>query len=143
MKSSHYFGIDPFASYVSTGTTQQVAQRRRSTAAMRKPLRERGHDHRQSLTPAMRRALRVLHIDGEAVRQTKFWYTERERLIGTETIIALFDRYLVKVVVENHHRRRQIAALTEIGEMVAFGLMRAELEAEMEDATEVYAEAAE
>ena len=40
------------------------------------------------------------------------------------TIEALYDRYLIKIVVESRHRRRHTAMLTDIGEYAAKEIQR-------------------
>ena len=92
----------------------------RRLAGKGKRLRDHGNTrHKAGLTPAMKRALRILYVEGRAIQETKFWRTAKRTGIPLETVIALYDRYLVMIVYESRHRRRQTAELTEIGRLVA------------------------
>lgn len=79
-----------------------------------------------SVSAPMRRALAILHADGEACHGEGGWQTSRDRTIPLATMTALFARHLVKIVTESRHRRRHTARLTELGEYAAFGARRIE-----------------
>ena len=70
------------------------------------------------LTPACKRALVIL-LSNPLFRHRSGWRDNDENLVRQETIEALYERYLVKIVVESRHRRRHTAKLTEVGEYAA------------------------
>lgn len=83
---------------------------------------------RTDLTDSIKRALVIILEDGEVTKVTHGWRGSSGRSIFTRTVFALYERYLVKIVVENHHRRRQMAKLTDVGEYAA-RMIKLDLEA--------------
>ena len=79
---------------------------------------------RSDLSTASKRALVILLEDEMVVRATNFWSGKSKRNIYISTIEALYDRYLIKIVVESRHRRRHTAMLTDIGEYAAKEIQR-------------------
>lgn len=86
--------------------------------------RDRQHEKRQDLSAASKRALVILLEDGLIIRETNFWNGKSRRNIYISTIEALYDRYLIKIVIEGRHRRRHTAMLTDIGEYAAKEIQR-------------------
>lgn len=78
---------------------------------------------RSDLTPSLKRALTILLEEGSAIRDHDYWRTPSGRKLYIVTIEALYDRYLVKIVVESRHRRRHTAMLTDVGEYAAEGIL--------------------
>lgn len=81
---------------------------------------------RSDLTPTLKRALVILLQDGHLDRQhnrnehtNNYWISRCARKCALVTILSLYDRYLVKIVVESRHRRRQRATLTDVGVFAA------------------------
>lgn len=74
---------------------------------------------RKGLNSTMKRALLTIYRDQSVARETGFWRGRSGAGIYFSTISGLFDRLLVKIVVESRHRRRHTAVLTEIGLRVA------------------------
>ena len=79
---------------------------------------------RSDLTVSLKRALVVLLEDGEVIRWPRCWIGQSKRRIFEVTMLALYDRYLVKIVVESRHRRRHTAVLTDIGWYAARDIQR-------------------
>lgn len=96
------------------------------------------HEH-GSLKNTFRRALVILH-GGNLVREHDFWRRHDGMAVNIKTIEALYDRALVKIVVESRHRKIHTAKLTEIGACVARDLVRARREevVEIDDCRIVY-----
>jgi hypothetical protein len=88
------------------------------------------------LTPSMKAALLALRRAG-ALAAATYWHTPTGERIENQTMYALYDRYLVKMVLDSRHRRRTSALLTEIGEHAARGIEMANADA-FEDAENVY-----
>lgn len=76
------------------------------------------------LTATFKRALMILLEDKSAAKQGHYWEGPSARKIFMPTIVALFDRYLIKIVVESRHRKRQTAMLTDIGRYAALQIQR-------------------
>lgn len=85
--------------------------------------RER-YARREDLTPPAKRALIVLLEDGSVTKQANYWSGPSGRKIRTETILAIYDRYLIKIVTESRHRKLQTAKLTDVGEYAAQAIQR-------------------
>lgn len=66
-----------------------------------------------------------------------FWRTPAGERIENKTIYALYDRYLVKMVLDSRHRKRTTALLTDLGEHAARGVEIGEAD-KFEDATLIY-----
>lgn len=111
----------------------RAAAARSSAKRSRKPL-ERTAD--TDLTPPMKAALLALKRAG-AIAAATCWQTPTGERIQNQTMYALYDRYLVKMVLDSRHRRRTTALLTEIGEHAARGVEVASAD-EFEDATLLY-----
>lgn len=77
-----------------------------------------GGGKRGELTPACKRAL-VVMLEDNLIRINSGWKGESGKLVRQETIEALYDRYLVKIVIDSRHRKRHTAKLTEVGEFAA------------------------
>lgn len=99
----------------------------------------------RELTPVMRNALRLLFSDVCFIRRSSGWQSQSGIEFQDGTISALFDRYLVKVFVENRPTpgARYVASLTDIGQLAASAIVGIPVECSIEDATLVYGEAAE
>jgi hypothetical protein len=82
------------------------------------------HYRRTDLTIATKRALVILLEDGGAMKQAHYWSGSSGRKIFLQTLISLYDRYLVKIVTESRHRNRQMATLTDVGEYAAKEIQR-------------------
>jgi hypothetical protein len=76
------------------------------------------------LTHPIKRALLILIEDRKLLHDGSRWLGESQRGVIFQTIEAMYSRYLIKIVIDNRHRRRQVAMLTEIGECVARDLLR-------------------
>jgi DNA-binding MarR family transcriptional regulator len=85
---------------------------------------------RDDLTPGVKRALLMILANGNVIRGARGWHGGDGGIVVAQTVEALYDRYLVKIVVENRHRRRHTLTLTDIGERVARDLQREALEYE-------------
>jgi hypothetical protein len=110
-----------------------------ATAARTSSKRQRqklGRKAQTDLTSGMKAALLALRRAG-ALAAATCWHTPTGERIENQTIYALYDRYLVKMVLDSRHRRRTSALLTEIGEHAARGIEIANADA-FEDATMVY-----
>lgn len=79
---------------------------------------------RGDLSMPAKRALVMLLEDGFALRDTNYWRSPTDRRIYIRTIETLYDRYLVKIVVESRHKRRHTVKLTEVGEYAARDIQR-------------------
>lgn len=79
---------------------------------------------REDLSAASKRALVVILEDEKIIRAQNFWSGKSNRDIYISTIEALYDRFLIKIVVESRHKRRHTAMLTDIGEYAAKEIQR-------------------
>jgi hypothetical protein len=57
--------------------------------------------------------------DGSLILDAHYWRGISGRKCIKATIESLYDRYLVKIIVESRHRRRHTVKLTEVGELTA------------------------
>ncbi len=71
------------------------------------------------LTVNMKNNLMLLLDGGKAIQERGWWILKNENKILTQSILSLYDRCLVKIVVETKFRRRHSAELTQIGYHVA------------------------
>lgn len=74
---------------------------------------------RDTLSDSLKRALVIILEDGQIIKQAGLWRGSSGRAVPLQTVLALFDRYLIKIVVESRHRRRHAAKLTDVGEYAA------------------------
>ena len=72
-----------------------------------------------SLSPQLKRCLVIILDDASMVREAHYWRGVSGRKCTQATIESLYDRYLIKIIVESRHRRRHTAKLTEVGELAA------------------------
>ena len=79
---------------------------------------------RSDLSNPQRRGLIVLLEDESILRNAGYWIGSSRRKVGIQTVEALYDRYLIKIVVESRHRRKHIAMLTDVGEYAAREIQR-------------------
>jgi len=79
---------------------------------------------RKSLGLAMKKALVVLLEDGSLQAEEHRWRSPRDRTVINQTLYSLYDRYLVKVVVDSRHRKRHTAMLTDVGYHAASNIQR-------------------
>lgn len=82
------------------------------------------YDLRRDLPSRLKCALVILLEDGEAIKQTSYWAGSSGRKVNLSTIVALYDRYLIKIVTESRHRKRQTARLTDVGDYAAKEIQR-------------------
>ena len=66
----------------------------------------------------------ILLEDGGIIRDTDYWRGKSGRKVYFSTIESLYDRYLVKIIVESRHRRRHTVILTEVGQYCAKEIQR-------------------
>ena len=66
----------------------------------------------------------ILLEGGGAIREAGCWRGLRGERIHILTIESLYERCLVKIVVESRHRRRHTAMLTDVGELAAREIKR-------------------
>lgn len=76
------------------------------------------------LTTPLKRALIIMLEDREVRRDTTFFIGRSGRKMFVQTIVALGERYLAKIIVEGRvgSRPRQSAALTDAGFYAARGV---------------------
>ena len=80
------------------------------------------------LGDSMKRALVILLEDGSLNAEQHRWRSPKCRAVINQTLYSLYDRYLVKIVVESRHRKRHTALLTDIGRHAATNIQREEIE---------------
>lgn len=93
------------------------------------------------VSDGLRDALRVFARDGSAKFTIKGFLSAGGTLLKHKTVFALYDRYLVTIIVESRYRTRHVAKLTELGEYAARGLPPADApkaDDDFEDAALVY-----
>lgn len=78
----------------------------------------------EGLTASVKRAMVIMLEDKSVTKQAHYWEGPSGRKIFLQTIIALYDRYLVKLIVESRHRRLQKAFLTDVGSYAAQQIQR-------------------
>jgi hypothetical protein len=78
----------------------------------------------EHLTDSMKLALMILLEDGRAVLSAypKCWLGVSGRRVAIQSAMALYDRALVRIIVESRHRKMHIIRLTELGEFAAEGV---------------------
>lgn len=81
-------------------------------------------NRRGDLSSPIKRALIVLLEDGLILRNAGYWIGSSRRKVLVQTIEAMYDRYLIKIVVESRYRRRHTASLTDVGEYAAREIKR-------------------
>lgn len=79
---------------------------------------------RSALGMAMKKALVIILEDGSLLSEEHRWRSPKDRTVINQTFYSLFDRYLVKVVVDSRHRRRHTAFLTDVGHHAASNILR-------------------
>lgn len=79
---------------------------------------------RLDLTPVQKSALVILLNHGSLIREGHHWASASGARVPLPTILALYERYLVKIVVESKYRKRQAAKLTDVGEYAAAEIER-------------------
>ena len=67
----------------------------------------------------MKKNLMLLLDGGKAIQECGWWKLKDGNKILTQSVLSLYDRCLVKIVVETKFRRRHSAELTVIGYHVA------------------------
>jgi hypothetical protein len=78
----------------------------------------------EKMTAPVRRALVILLEDGEVEFGRHYWTGKSGRQIEFKTVIAMYDRYYVKIAIEHRGKGRQLAVLTEPGARIARDLKR-------------------
>lgn len=73
---------------------------------------------------AMKRALVILLEDELLIAEEHRWRSPKDRTVINQTFYSLYDRYLVKVVVDSRHRKRHTASLTDVGYHAACSIQR-------------------
>jgi hypothetical protein len=78
----------------------------------------------ECLTDAMKLALMILLDDGRLVlgAYPKCWAGASGRQVRLQSATALYDRGLVRLIVESRHRKTHILRLTPLGEYAAEGV---------------------
>jgi hypothetical protein len=79
---------------------------------------------RHDLSFALKRAMVTLLEDGSLMKNGSRWKGSSLRTVTTQSVTALYDRYLIKIVVESRYRRRHCAILTDIGQYAAREIQR-------------------
>ena len=121
-------GIEPRRHRGPAGGTEPQSSPLAGTAAAsssRSRTRHNRHCYdaaRERLTTPARRALLILDQHQFLRQRGADWASPGGDIVRGATLETLFDRYLVKVVMENSARIRTTARLTEIGELVARAL---------------------
>ena len=64
-----------------------------------------------------------IHERGPFIYRNGTWYNHEKEHLYMRSILALFNRHLVKVVCDSKHRTRHTVLLTDIGEHVARNLL--------------------
>jgi DNA-binding MarR family transcriptional regulator len=95
----------------------------RRTAPRTRAIDSAGMKAPNKLTPTQIAALVALHREGSATLRHARWSTRKGFFIHIETLEALFDRQLVRVILTGggpgRALRQYTAVLTQIGEIVA------------------------
>lgn len=79
---------------------------------------------RSPLGHAMKRALIIILEDERLISEPHRWRSPNDRVVINQTFFSLYDRFLVKVVVDSRHRKRHTALLTDVGYHAACNLQR-------------------
>lgn len=87
----------------------------------------------EKLSDRLRRALIICLEDGPIEFGLHYWTGKSERRIEFKTIMVLYERFLVKIIIENRGRGNRVAELTELGEGVARDLKRQNGDAEIRE----------